>query len=506
MLASRRAGFLAGAGAAALAALVMLVLRLALDSPSLAELVADRLTLLVPLPLFQAMLALLGSAAKRLFFGGVLLGMVLLGGLLGAMAARRRLGMRDGLKGLGVLWLATAWLGLASLGVGAFGTLTRQGPVVTSLALLAVCAAFGAAFYGLARLLQPALAADAADPSRRRLLRLAGLGGVAVVAAGAGLWQLVDNLTRGATSAVSAALARGAGTLPPEITPVGQFYTVSKNFFGDPVVDAASWRLEVGGTVERPYTLTYDDLRALPAVDDVRTLLCISNEVGGDLIGNAQWRGVRLRDLLERAAPRSGAVKVIFTCADDYQDSIRYDKAMQPDTIVVYEMNGAPLIPKHGYPARLLVPGIYGMKNVKWVRQIEVTDKPFLGFWQQRGWSDEAGIKTMSRLDTVNSITTVSTEPLLVGGVAFAGDRGIQRVEFTVDNGQTWQAAQVKAPLGPYTWVLWMAEWTPPAPAQYALKVRATDKAGVLQTGIRAEPLPDGASGYHGVSLRAIPS
>ena len=506
MLASRRAGFLAGIGASALAALVMLILRVALDSPSLAELIADRTTLIVPLPLFQAVLELLGSAAKRLFFGGVLLGMVLFGGLLGAMAARRRLGARDGLKWLGALWLTTSWLGMASLGVGAFGTLTRQGPAESSLALLAVFAVFGATFYGLARLLQSMVVVGEADPTRRRLVRLAGLGGVAVVAASVGVWQLVDSMTRGASSAVSAALAKGTGKLPPEITPVGEFYSVSKNFFADPAVDAASWRLDVGGTVERPYSIGYDELRALPAVEDVRTLMCISNEVGGDLIGNARWRGVRLRDLLERAGPRTGALKVVFTCADDYQDSIRFAKAMQPETIVVYEMNGAPLIPKHGYPARLLVPGIYGMKNVKWVRRIEVADKQFLGFWQQRGWSDEAVVKTMSRIDTVNSLTAINTEPLVLGGVAFAGDRGIQRVEFSVDNGQTWQEAQVKSPLGPYTWALWTAEWTPPAPGQYALKVRATDKAGVLQTGIRSEPLPDGASGYHGVSVRAITS
>ena len=154
---------------------------------------------------------------------------------------------------------------------------------------------------------------------------------------------------------------------------------MSKNFFVDPTVDGAGWRLEIGGQVDRPYSLAYDDLRALPAVEDVRTLMCISNEVGGDLIGNAQWRGVRLRDLLERAGPRAGAFKVVFTCADDYQDSVRFTQAMQPETLVVYEMNGEPLTPKHGYPARLLIPGIYGMKNVKWVRQIEVLGRRLSG-------------------------------------------------------------------------------------------------------------------------------
>src|SRR5262249_45098901 len=195
----------------------------------------------------------------------------------------------------------------------------------------------------------------------------------------------------------------------------------------------------------------------LPAVEDYRTLVCISNEVGGDLIGNAHWRGVRLRDLLERAGPAPGAVKVVFTCADDYTDSIHFEKAMQPETLLVYEMNGEPLIPKHGYPARLLVPGIYGMKNVKWLRKIEVSDRDFRGFWQQRGWDDEAVIKTMSRIATLSSFSTVDAEPLMIGGRAVAGDRGIQSVEVSVDNGQTWQEGELKPPLGAYTWGLWAA-------------------------------------------------
>jgi DMSO/TMAO reductase YedYZ molybdopterin-dependent catalytic subunit len=478
MIASPRSGFLAGLGAGALAAVIMLVLRLALNSPSLAELLADRITFFVPLPLFEMTLQLLGAAAKRLFFGAVVVGMILMGGLLGALAGRRHLGPRDGLIWLVTLWLATAALLLPALGAGPFGALTPQGPVGASLALAGIVAVYGGVLYGLAQLLQAAPAASPANARRRRLVRLAGLSGLAVVAGGVGVWQLVESLGRRAGSAVYTALAQGAAKLSPEITPVGQFYTVSKNFFADPVVDAPTWRLEIGGKVERPYSLTYDELRALPAVEDYRTLLCISNEVGGDLIGNAQWRGVRLPDLLARAGPAPGAYKVIFTCADDYTESIRFDKAMQPETFLAYEMNGEPLIPKHGYPARLLVPGLYGIKNVKWLRKIEVSERDYRGFWQQRGWTEEGIIKTVSRIDTVASYTSVGTEPLLLGGIAFAGDRGIQRVEFSVDNGQTWQEAQIKPPLGPYTWVLWIAEWTPPGPGQYMVKARATDKTG----------------------------
>jgi DMSO/TMAO reductase YedYZ molybdopterin-dependent catalytic subunit len=502
MAISRGAAFIAGLGAAGLAVLTMLALRLALNSPSPAELLADRLTFLVPLPLFDALIALLGSAAKRLFFVSVLVGMVGTGALAGAMAARRGLGVRHSLMWLVGLWLALAWLGFASLGVGPFGAATRQGPLVTTLALAASFVVYGATFYGLAWLLRPLPVT--ADPGRRRLLRLAGVGTVFAAATGIGVWQLVASLSRGATQAVSAAVVKGLNKLPTEVTPVDTFYSVSKNFFTDPTVDGASWRLEIGGQVARPFALTYDELRALPAVEDYRTLMCISNEVGGDLIGNAHWRGVRLRDLLEQAGPAASAFKVVFTCADDYQDSVRFDKAMEPEAIVVYEMNGEPLTPKNGYPARLLIPGIYGMKNVKWVRKIEVLDRDFKGFWQQRGWSDEAIIKTMSRIDTLASLANTGVEPLLLGGVAFAGDRGIARVEYTVDGGQTWQAAQVKEPLGALTWVLWTADWTPPAPGQYTIKVRAIDKRGVRQAAVLADPLPDGASGLHTISLRAL--
>ncbi|HLH24186.1 MAG TPA: molybdopterin-dependent oxidoreductase [Chloroflexota bacterium] len=506
MTASRRTGFLAGLGAGALAVLTMFLLWLALDSPSLAELLADRLTFVVPLPLFDALLALLGSVAKRLLFASVVGGLVGLGGLAGAMAARRHLGLRDGLLWLAGLWAATAWLGLATLGAGPFGSATRQGAVGATLTLAMLFAVYGAAFSGLTRLVRPLPSGPEADPRRRRLLRLAGIGGVFALAAGVGVWEIVAGLSRGATQALSAAVPRGLSRMPAEVTPVGTFYTVSKNFFADPTVDVEGWRLEIGGQVDHPFALGYDELRALPAVEDYRTLMCISNEVGGDLIGNAQWRGVRLRDLLARAGPSAAAFKVVFTCADDYRDSIRFEKAMQPETIVVYEMNGEPLTPKHGYPARLLVPGIYGMKNVKWVRRIEVLDHDFKGFWQQRGWSDDAIVKTMSRIDTLAALTTTNLEPLLIGGVAFAGDRGIALVEYSVDGGQSWQPARLKQPLGPLTWVLWTAEWTPPAPGEYTVKVRATDGTGVTQSAIAADPLPDGAAGLHTVSVRALAS
>jgi len=293
--------------------------------------------------------------------------------------------------------------------------------------------------------------------------------------------------------------------MTPEITPVGQFYTVSINLW-DPRIDYRNWTLEISGLVERPLTIDYQQLTHHPhSVEAFVTLTCVSNEVGGSLAGNAKWRGVRLRDLLEEAGVKPGAVDLVMEAYDNYTDSIPIEKAMHPDTLLVYEMNGEPLRPQHGFPARLIVPGIYGMKNVKWIRRLRVVDYDFKGYWARRGWSDTAVIKTWSRIDVPTGAQLRAGEPLIIGGVAFAGDRGVSAVEVSVDGGQTWMPAELKEPLGPYAWRLWAVPWTPDAPGSAELVVRAIDGTGQVQTETVAPPLPDGASGWHRrrVSVRA---
>jgi hypothetical protein len=290
--------------------------------------------------------------------------------------------------------------------------------------------------------------------------------------------------------------------MPSEITPNDEFYTVSKNFI-DPVVDAGTWRLEIKGHVSKPYQLTYDELRALESVEQVNTLECISNEVGGDLISNAVWRGVRLRDLIARAEPQAGVVKVVFKCADGYEDSIHFSKAMEPTTLLAYEMNGERLPHAHGFPARMIIPDIYGMKNAKWVTEIRLLDRDFKGYWQERGWSDEAVIKTMSRID-VPAIKRVEQGPTMVGGIAFAGARGIDKVEVSFDDRQTWHEATVKPPLSKMAWALWTYEWMPPEARSYRVAVRATDGRGNVQEETPADPLPDGKQGYHDILITVV--
>lgn len=283
-----------------------------------------------------------------------------------------------------------------------------------------------------------------------------------------------------------------------EVTPVHEFYTVSKNLF-DPSVNVRNWLLEVGGLVHRPFVIDYDQLtRGGPTFTEYVTLTCISNEVGGRLAGNARWRGVRVRDLLQAAGVREGAVDLVMEAYDAYTDSIPIEKAMHPDTLLVWEMNGAPLTREHGFPARMIVPGIYGMKNVKWIRKLTVVDYDYKGFWQQRGWSDPAPVKTWSRIDAPRAGRLRASGEVVIAGLAYAGDRGVQAVEVSTDGGATWRPAAMKEPLGPYAWRLWAVRWTPER-GSHRLVVRATDGTGAVQPGQRTNVLPDGAEGHHTV-------
>jgi DMSO/TMAO reductase YedYZ molybdopterin-dependent catalytic subunit len=287
-----------------------------------------------------------------------------------------------------------------------------------------------------------------------------------------------------------------------ELTSNEDFYVVSKNVI-DPTVSVSRWRLKVEGLVDAPFQLTYDELRALPAVSQFTTLICISNPVGGPLISNAKWTGVPLKDLLERSRLKPDVKDIALFAADGYSDSIPLEKALESTTLVAYGMNDELLPSAHGAPARLVVPGIYGMKNVKWLTGIEATNEDFKGFWERRGWSDIAVIKTMSRLD-VPSSSAVALGRNAIGGIAFAGDRGTSGVEWSSDGGLTWKKAAVKPSLSPFSWVLWADEWLAEESGLKHLVVRAIDGTGAVQIADAVEPFPDGASGHHVVRVRIL--
>jgi DMSO/TMAO reductase YedYZ molybdopterin-dependent catalytic subunit len=512
-----RYGVAAGIIAAKTAVLGMLAVGVTTGQLTLAEAIAEGIAGITPIAVIDFMVTNFGSAAKQSLFAATLIGEIIAGAAFGAIAVSRRWSPADVMRAVLAVVLGVGIIVLPALGTGVFGTASRGGGSAVPLSF-AVTAGLFAFTYLLATggFLKLLAGVRTDGPARRAFLQRSALtvGGLAL---GGGLirWAL-DVLTPGLRAATPSnapqtadderllqALTDGVPGLQPELTPNDRFYVVSKNVFRDPDVDAQRWRLQIGGLVERPTTISYQELRRLPSFNQYFTLQCISNEIGGELIGNADWRGVAFGDLLRRAGVRSNAVDVVIKSEDGYTDSIPIEKALQQDTMLAYEMNGETLPKNHGYPARLLVPDIYGMKNVKWVTEIEVVDHDYKGYWMVRGWSDIAIMNTTSRIDAPRNGAAFRTGPNFIGGVAVAGQRGIQRVEVSVDDGLTWAPATVKPGLGPNSWVLWLYEWNVPSAGPDArIVVRATDGTGAIQESAMRPTLPNGATGYHGITVR----
>ncbi len=309
-----------------------------------------------------------------------------------------------------------------------------------------------------------------------------------------------------------------------EVTPTELFYRIDINPI-IPTVNAETWKLSIKGLVDNPSEITYEQLKAMPSVEQFSTLGCISNKIGGDLISNAIWKGVPLKNLLEQAQIRPGAEYIVFRCFDGYDVGIPLEKGLEDGTILAYEMNRATLTPTHGFPIRAIVPNIYGMMNAKWISEIEVVDHVYEGFWQRKGWSNIARYNTLSSIvipggaairtkfrgfmpadstlpnSSNSTFSSTSARRVSVGGIAFAGSRGISKVEVSID-GDTWKDAVIKEPPSQYSWVLWAAELNLTNQQQkqeHKLSVRATDKMGNVQTSEMREPFPDGATGYHNI-------
>jgi DMSO/TMAO reductase YedYZ molybdopterin-dependent catalytic subunit len=553
--------FLAGVLAAGVMLAGMLLLRLMTGVQSLPELLGEGFIRILPPELFSRLLDTLLRAAKPTLVASIVVGTLIVGGGLGRLYGRQP-SWKRALQLALAAWLLVGLGLLPLLGLGFFGSAFRIGPLAIGATLAAAFLLFALAlrFFHSLLLAGDRLAENQQTRREDRRRALAGLGlGLAALAVGGYGWRALTSPGRGAASGVPSdeppaetgasappasatdasvsapdPAAAAADSSPPsapgqagaarisfspapgeklmsgpfavaglsaEVTPVGEFYNVSKNFF-DPQVDGVKWKLTIDGLVERPMTFDYESIRQLPAVSDFYTLQCISNPVGGDLWGNGYWKGVKLADLLAQTGIKPGARDAVFRAEDDYSDSVTLERALNQGAILAYELNGAPLTKTHGFPARLLIPNIYGMKNVKWITSIELVDYDFKGYWMQRGWSDSAVYKVSSRIDTPATRASLSTGEVEVAGVAFAGERGISQVEISTDNGQTWQPAELKPALARNTWQLWAARPTLP-PGTHTIKVRATDGSGDLQTSTEAEPLPDGASGYHTVLISA---
>jgi len=346
-------------------------------------------------------------------------------------------------------------------------------------------------------------------PARRRFLTTSGL---AAVSAAAGALVGRELITRHNVSAARAAVrfpkpAVAAPPLPPGsdlnipglssfITPNGSFYRVDTALLL-PQVDPATWQLRIHGMVQREVTLTFDELLRRPLIEDYITLTCVSDPVGGPYVGNARWLGASLADLIRQARPLAGADQLLCTSVDGFTSGTPLQVVLDGrDALLTVAMNGQALPVEHGFPARMVVPGLYGYVSAcKWVTDINVTTfASAYAYWTTRGWSQRAPIKTESRIDVPVNNSTIPTGRTSVAGVAWAQHKGIAAVEVRVDRGP-WQQARLAAVPDIDTWRQWVWEWDATA-GTHLLEARATDATGYTQTAVVAQPPPNGASGY----------
>jgi len=351
-------------------------------------------------------------------------------------------------------------------------------------------------------------------PGRRRFLTS---GGVAVVTAAAGAVAGRELITRRDVSLARAALrlprpAVPAPPLPPGtnlgipglspfITPNGRFYRVDTALLL-PEVDPATWQLRIHGMVRREVTLTFGELLRRPLIEDYVTLTCVSDPVGGPYVGNAKWLGARLAGLIRQARPLAGASQLLCTSVDGFTSGTPLEVVLDGrDALLAVAMNGQALPIAHGFPARMVVPGLYGyVSATKWVTDIEVTTFAAAdAYWVRQGWSPQAPIKTESRIDVPGASASLAPGPTPVAGVAWAQHKGIAAVEVRVDRGP-WHEARLAAVPDIDTWRQWVWTWAATA-GRHLLEARATDATGYTQTAALAPPAPDGASGYPSVSV-----
>ena len=356
---------------------------------------------------------------------------------------------------------------------------------------------------------------DVTDMSRRRLV--VGLAGAAIVTAVT--IYVGRGMIRGRADAQRSALTLpepveiqldptsandfNLSGVPAIVVGSATFYRIDTALV-IPTVDPEEWTLTIKGMVDEEIVLTYDQIASMPLVERYVTLACVSNEVGGDLVGNARWTGVFLRDLLDMAGVQAGAEQIVGRSIDGFTAGFPVEAALDDrDALVAIGMNREVLPASHGFPARLVVPGLYGyVSATKWLTEIELTTwDSFDGYWVPRGWSKEAPIKTQSRIDRPRNRATIEAGTYTLGGVAWAPTRGIEAVEVRIDGG-SWVLAEVSGPLSESAWVQWKFDSELPA-GNHVISVRATDGTGFTQTEANVSPRPDGAEGWHTVEVVA---
>jgi len=476
-----------------------------------------------------ALLLAAGIAAGALFF-----------------AVRRRPGGRSTWRAALVAGLVAAAL-LVALYLGVNQTAVAARPV-SVLWLAAISLLWGGALgriYERLRRLQsamesgPPIAATPSSPpgsglhagppvetgliNRRQFLLRVGGGAALITVAGAGLGILLESGLAGAQPGQMAVEEGGQSGLPsglpntgdpvqpapgtrPEYTPLDEHFRIDINLV-PPGVSAEGWTLPISGLVEKPLTLTLDDLRTrYPVVEQYVTLSCISNPVGGDLIGTTLWTGASLRAILAEARPLPEAAYLQIMSADGFHETVALDLIEQDEQIMLcYAWDSQPLTVGHGFPLRIYIPDRYGMKQPKWITDIEVVADYQEGYWVRRGWDEVAPMRTTAVIDTIATQAVIEDGGRLlvpVGGIAHAGARGISRVEVRVDGG-AWEEAQLRAPLSGTAWVIWRYDW-PFQEGEHTFEVRAYDGDGVIQEEEPRGVYPGGATGIHSRSAMLL--
>ena len=551
-------GALAGTAGAALALGFGELMDGAFESiPSLVVAVSELLSDYTPGDVVAFSIANIGTSQKTLLTASIIVGSLVLGGLLGRFAARGQ--PRVTVAGFALFGLLGGWAAARnplSPAVGSWVVALAATALAAGTTLLLVSRA--------ARRPVPAAAAGPAEPdqsappgdletsgaqatTRRAFFAYAvGAGAAALAMVGLGRTLrgqsgaeqfLATNTLRSTTTTAPPASTTEPSTAPQSttsttapssparpvreqvaaldtldgevagissyVTPNDSFYRIDTAFGKVPQVDPTSWRLRFTGMVDNPYELTFDEIQAMDLSDQVITLSCVSNDVGGNLVGNAVWTGVPLSVLLDRAGVQASADQVVGRSVDDwtagFPTGLVYDGR---NAILAIGMNDEFLPTNHGFPARLVVAGLYGyVSAVKWIDEIHLTTwDGFDGYWVPRGWSKEGPMKTQSRIDVpAGSRGLVAGQPTPIAGIAWAPTRGIELVEVSIDD-EGWLSCELGEALGDESWVQWHREWTPTA-GRHRIRVRATDGDGVTQSQEEVSPRPNGAEGWHTVNL-----
>ena len=516
------AGLLAGSVAAVVMTTAMLLLA-TLGAATPLVIIGDRLSVFIPPGPFLSLMGKVGgyNHLKQLGVGSTIAGQLVVGAIGGAIFG---LFMRRARNGVPAIWtiLILVLLPLVVFAIALWPVLgTSYIGLPIQVARLVTLIGFALCVFLFERTLvtgfqfltmgtahshrrgdttQRNVPTEEFTPSMGRRAFVLGAIGLAVAGGAA---AMARKLYRAATFGYDGTQYKGDIVQP--ITPNDLFYCVTKNVI-DPKVDIDVWHLEINGLVQNPAAWRFQDLTGFTTTTQETTLMCISNGLDAGLISNAVWKGLPLRDLLDQAGVLSGAARVRLYGVDNYTDTIPLEKAMEPTTLLAYEMNGVPLPDRHGYPLRVIVPGYFGEKNVKWLTRVEVTDANAKGFYEAQGWGPDFIVPTRSRIDVPEDWAFVSlgklTAPIEVKGIAFGGNRGISRVEVSFDDGKIWNDAEIYYSGGNLAWSLWKTQWTPAAAGDYGLLIRATDGEGDVQEWEEDRGPFSGVSGLHRINVR----